>query len=648
MSKASIAELQLLEQTGQYYRIKSLLRDDPATIEQVWYLAETFLRLSELDKLGEFLKIWERRILTNNDLFRWLYYYSNYLLERGEALEALQSIEQRMGVLRERVEPLLRARITLHRAACYNHLGKHEFAKKLLDSMIARGEEFTGKQAFGRLLTARSEIHFQQGFLKQCEDDCREAYRIAKELGNPHDMGQALGCIGAIYERKGALTLAFKNHEEALELRKKVGNIREIGRSLASLADIYRQQGLLSKALINYNRALTNFEMAGCSKSTILTVLDKMASIHNHLGHLVKAAAYYERVVQSSRNHYEEMLALALANLAIIFTKQGRLSQAEVINKWSLAIFRKLGNNERLMVSLRIMKTIYQVSNQLDEALDCGTQYLGLSELTGNRQALAAAVFDIGYINFIQDRLTPDSGILDKFPSPPYQSKVEEGYKFMVQALLARREGKWNEAEKHLYSTLNIANFNLDDLVLCHELLVEQTLIRWLEKQSGELFETLSKQLDDWQAFCDNNKLTDGLYKVYLLKAKLAKLESQFEDASKFLNQAIDNSRNSGLPLHDQLAREELDQLTVKNDNLRTEYSESRTQHEEEQAGQIKTWFQRARTSLRPGSGESRTQHEEEQAMQLMAWLKDLQSILSKKEHLLGGELPFLVPVEMK
>ena len=76
---------------------------------------------------------------------------------------------------------------------------------------------------------------------------------------------------------------------------------------------------------------------------------------------------------------------------------------------------------------------------------------------------MATTIFAIAQNLAAQNQLTENKAILEKFPSPPYETPVIESYKTMIEALLAESADEWNSATKMWEHALEISGLEFFD-----------------------------------------------------------------------------------------------------------------------------------------------------------------------------------------
>ncbi|MFN2627529.1 MAG: tetratricopeptide repeat protein [Gaiellaceae bacterium] len=142
--------------------------------------------------------------------------------------------------------------------------GHWVLARTYAEKAKAAYELLVDQTAVGRLTNNLGMLHFLLGRPEKAVEQLKEAFRIALDLGNDADAGQAVNSLAQVHLRTGDPLLAEEQARHALKL---LGGhedfLNEIGNAQLVLGRALLEQGRLDEAETAFKAADADFEQLG-------------------------------------------------------------------------------------------------------------------------------------------------------------------------------------------------------------------------------------------------------------------------------------------------------------------------------------------------------------------------------------------------
>ncbi len=217
----------------------------------------------------------------------------------------------------------------------------------------------------------RNEILERLGDVQRLYGDYENAidnYRKVKEAIEDNEIkARMLRNIGSAYENKGEMDRSLEHYEMAKNTLAE-NMTMEFGRILVGEGYVHWRKGEYDTALPLFLRAMNIFEDQKDERKDMGDALRAIGNVHLHKGEHDDALIFYTK---------------------------------------SLAVMRKIGDNEGISAALNNMGLMYREMNELDKALEHYGQSLEIDEKIGDKHGLAGMHNNIGLVYF-------DKGQLDK------------------------------------------------------------------------------------------------------------------------------------------------------------------------------------------------------------------------------------------
>lgn len=121
-------------------------------------------------------------------------------------------------------------------------------------------------------LCAAAHLSLFRGRYDESLDLARAALAVARRIGAPQPLAQALDEVGSALNTQGRIDEALQCHEEALALARQLGDARSMSRLLNGLAESRRSAGQLDEAENHYREALAVAREQGGRLGIVVTL----------------------------------------------------------------------------------------------------------------------------------------------------------------------------------------------------------------------------------------------------------------------------------------------------------------------------------------------------------------------------------------
>lgn len=200
--------------------------------------------------------------------------------------------------------------------------------------------------------TLEAYIHHVQGDWEAALAAAIRGIELARELGRPDLVAEALNARAAVHFSRGAFIEAQQLFEEMLELAQ---DPRVRGLALQNLGSIHGQTGELELSEQRFAEADRHFEEAGYAWGRA-HVHNNRAALALERGDHAGAEAASRAAAQAARLSEDlDLLAIATMNLAEALTGLGRLDEAEEEVSKALGQFEISKNAWRRVACFRIL-----------------------------------------------------------------------------------------------------------------------------------------------------------------------------------------------------------------------------------------------------------------------------------------------------
>jgi tetratricopeptide (TPR) repeat protein len=235
---------------------------------------------------------------------------------------------------------------------------------------------------------------FDQEQMKQYAD---KANILAKDIGFIKGEARSWYLKGLYYLKKRELDSTRINIDQSLSLEKKRGNNAGISECYNIIATIYRYQEDYKNSILFYHKRLQIAQDEN-NQIKVAGILSGMGATYNVMGELDDA----EIVLKQSIGIYDSLnsekgVLFPLNNLALVYTQQGRHTEALSYFQRCLTGYRNEDNNVQGSIILLNMALVYSSMDQNDKALPYLKEGLEVAKELGDELQISKFIIGIGY-----------------------------------------------------------------------------------------------------------------------------------------------------------------------------------------------------------------------------------------------------------
>ncbi|MHA2095828.1 MAG: ABC transporter substrate-binding protein [Candidatus Hodarchaeales archaeon] len=208
-------------------------------------------------------------------------------------------------------------------------------------------------------------------------------------------------------------------------------------------------------------------------------------------------------------------------------------------------------------------KTLLEKANRLYlqcEFLKANQQFgtaLDIFEQIENDKMIAETALQMVLLQKETQILNPESHILQRFPTPPYNNPVIYAFDHMIKALLAETEKNWGLAEKEWEAALTYDDLEEEFQIICRGALVASEFKTWLSNPSPHTKKALLTMLNKLQDDCENNQYYAQLCQVYLLRARIDLTSFQYDQVEHWIEKCLRIAQQEDMKLYYDIASKE-------------------------------------------------------------------------------------------
>lgn len=248
-------------------------------------------------------------------------------------------------------------------------------------------------------------------------------------------------------------------------------------------------------------------------------------------------------------------------NIGIIYRVQGKLTEAlELFNKALGMDSQNLKSSSYLYVN---RGTIYFELGDYEDAIKNHEKAYKLRLKSGGDFLIADSIFNLIKTLAPLKDFARIKNYLKQFPETSQEYTRTQALQSMVKAVVYHTEGKRELSIECWETALAIQGIEFGYQIYCHEGIIEILVQQWRDGEANVTQTKIFDQLQKWEVLTKSNSLIPSLCKVYIIRANIHKLNMEWGDARKYLTQCILIASETGLPLHEKLAKDDLKSLNV-------------------------------------------------------------------------------------
>jgi tetratricopeptide (TPR) repeat protein len=240
-----------------------------------------------------------------------------------------------------------------------------------------------------------------------------------------HEKGRVLGTLGNLYYSLGKFEDAERMYLDTLQIyidlsKENDGFMKYVGGALFNLGNLYQTRKKYEEAEKAYRDAIRVFEI---SDSTQLpAVLTSLGTMHTKMGKFREAENYFLKAFEHRRRllkNREDVreLGVILNNLAVIYMREKRAKEAEILLKKAFEMFEKAELIEELASVIQnllslvepdddLLTKLEMMENRLSPDLAAKIKFIKAknAEKRGNTEIAASYYTDAACLSFIAYR----------------------------------------------------------------------------------------------------------------------------------------------------------------------------------------------------------------------------------------------------
>jgi non-specific serine/threonine protein kinase len=247
---------------------------------------------------------------------------------------------------RDEIEPLLQLSVALY--GLFFVPGLYREGLQWLERILDRSRHVVSV-ARAQALAAASLLLIYQGDHDRAATDSAAGLMLARELGDPVLISQALFIMGLLAYRRGDYSVAEALLDEALrgldDLTDRSSDAHAVtGMALLVLGDTNLAQGQFARAASWYEQARDRFEAAD-DDVRLTDALAGLAGVHYCAGDMARAAALYGKsLAHAQQVGYPVIVASSLFGVAGVAAESERLEAGAYLLSAAEAILASLGS----------------------------------------------------------------------------------------------------------------------------------------------------------------------------------------------------------------------------------------------------------------------------------------------------------------
>ncbi len=196
-----------------------------------------------------------------------------------------------------------------------------------------------------------------------------KAIRYSKISEDSVELSDALNNLGVATGYTGHPDSAIYYYEKAVKIREKLGDSTRLAATYRNMAEVLRVLRRLDEARAYCQKAYTM--IPGISNFRITAnIYNETAYLHELAGRLDSAAFFYQQLIDiAQENNFTRGLAVGYSNLASVYQREKKYTEALKLMKLGLQLDRSIGNEYGIMTSFQVIANCYNEMGHYNTAL---------------------------------------------------------------------------------------------------------------------------------------------------------------------------------------------------------------------------------------------------------------------------------------
>jgi tetratricopeptide (TPR) repeat protein/predicted ATPase/serine/threonine protein kinase len=325
-------------------------------------LALLLAQQDQFDEAHDLLESGEPQVVAHPEEYaKFLYKKGQVQLLTGESEAAQKSLDQAKALV---VEHKFENDVEVAQAI--------SDLEALLESPGTPDKPTGEDRAFPLLEAARlmelGNIEFTESKLTEAVHCYLSALELFQKHGDRTGEGEAIGCLGTVYQEQGQHDRSVEHFTQALDIAREIGNKRGEGIFLGRMGTGYQIRSELDQAVEFYTQALDIARELG-DKSMEGIHLGSLGNIYQQKGDLDRTVEYYDQAIDIAREiGHKRSEGIHLGNLGVLYQTKGELDRASDHFRQAIDISLEIGDTLTAGSNLgNLGDTLFQ-QNRLEEA----------------------------------------------------------------------------------------------------------------------------------------------------------------------------------------------------------------------------------------------------------------------------------------
>lgn len=315
----------------------------------------------------------------------------------GRAPESLSHFEEALKGFRKLKQPVLEGQTYSNLAKAHLSLGEPEISLRLLAKALSIAETQHDRIGRAQALHNIGMAYEFRGDLYQAKNQYRLALPLMKKARGLLGEAQVITNLGTTLASLGEFQEALECSNRALELWKSIGDRRSHAYALHNLGYLYDLLGKKVHAIDFYRQSLAEGRFVDDPRLAAVT-LQNLGLIRKS-ENPQEAVKLFKHALDLSRAAKDQRLEVAvLHNIGLAYAAANDQDKALQYQDRSLSAVRAAKDRSLESNILHDLALKYFASGKPEEAVSLLKQVVSIATATGNLQAQALSLFDLGYI----------------------------------------------------------------------------------------------------------------------------------------------------------------------------------------------------------------------------------------------------------
>lgn len=420
-------------------------------------------------------------------------------------------------------------------------------------------------------LNGLAMIETDLGELQKAEIHAKNALTIFQKLELAKKEAKIANLIGVIYYYQDKLDDSLK----FLSLVPDLIQDTDVHLNLQSLANkglVYQAQGQLKQAKDVFSRALRLAQQEHFFHWACI-IANNLANTEKNLGHFKEAESLYVRGIEIALKS-QDLRSLALLNVgyANFSLELGKIDRTYQLFMKSINIYKDIDDPIGYILALYGIAQYWMMKGQYNKSRDFLLEALEIIETSKSDEnyldimiLLAEIEFNLGYIQNAYNYMKLVEDLSRKENTQAAHTQI-----LILRSKIAMDKSNFHEAEFFLNEAIwNSKNQDMNTYAIASYLLLARIqLLQYdptFKEKNEDLLQEALKQIEKAQKIADASLSKISSVQILIMKGILKSLNNEPLESISLINLAIEQTMALGLTSYEQVARETLMIIDLKN-----------------------------------------------------------------------------------